>query len=49
MSRLLSFATGVVTGIYLQQNYHIPDVMKIYNEKVKPLIPEIEKRESKEK
>jgi len=31
MSKLLTFITGIITGIYIKENYNIPKLKDIYS------------------
>ena len=45
MSRVLSFLVGTAFGIYLDQQYKLPDAISVYNDKVKPLLNMVEKKD----
>lgn len=32
MSKLLTFITGIITGIYIKENYRVPKLKDIYSQ-----------------
>ena len=49
MGRLLSYAAGIVTGIWLDQTYKLPNVMTVWEKEIRPRIANFEKKDDEKK